>query len=164
MSWWNLSRCSSLTSPRFSGKKIHLGLQKVDFQTHIASYSFVRSQQVLYNKMIDRCFLIFWEVLASPINRQPCISFSLNQVFIEMFVLHQFPGLWPFKYTSFIFASLNFGNLFLIYSNPRPVLSIIFTMFFVRSRFMCKRAEKFSPEEQEEDWRHFSPLASVMFV
>ena len=28
----------------------------------------------------------------------------------------------------------------------------------------AKGAEKFSPEEQEENWRHFSPLASVIFV
>ena len=28
----------------------------------------------------------------------------------------------------------------------------------------AKWADKFSPEEQQKDWRHFSPLASVIFV
>ena len=39
-------------------EKIQAGLQKVDFQTHIASYSFLRSQQVLHNILIVRCFVI----------------------------------------------------------------------------------------------------------
>jgi len=39
-------------------KKIQVGLQKVDFQTHIASHSFVRSQQVQKNILIIRCFVI----------------------------------------------------------------------------------------------------------
>ena len=36
-------------------EKIQVGLQKMDFQTHIASHSFVRSQQVLHNILIVRC-------------------------------------------------------------------------------------------------------------
>ena len=39
-------------------EKIQVGLQKVDFQTHIASHSFVQSQQVLHNIRIVRCFVI----------------------------------------------------------------------------------------------------------
>jgi len=39
--------------------KIQLWLQKVDFQPHIASHSFVRSQQILQNVLIFRCFMIF---------------------------------------------------------------------------------------------------------
>ena len=30
---------------------------------------------------------------------KPCISFSLLQVLFELFVLHQFPDLGPYKYT-----------------------------------------------------------------
>jgi len=58
MSWWNLSPCSSLTSPRFSGEKIQVWLQRVDLLTHIASHSFERRQQVLHNILIVRCFVI----------------------------------------------------------------------------------------------------------
>jgi len=39
-------------------KKIQVGPQKVDFQTHIATHSFVRSQQVLHNILIFHCFVI----------------------------------------------------------------------------------------------------------
>ena len=39
-------------------QNIQVCLQKVDFQTHIASHSFVRSQQVLHNIVIVRCFVI----------------------------------------------------------------------------------------------------------
>jgi hypothetical protein len=39
-------------------QKIQVWRQKVDFQTHIASHSFVRSQQVLHNIVIVRCFVI----------------------------------------------------------------------------------------------------------
>jgi len=39
-------------------EKFQVWLQKVDFQTHIASHSFVRSQQVLHNILIVRCFVI----------------------------------------------------------------------------------------------------------
>jgi len=82
MSWWNLSPCLSLTSPKFSVKKFQVWFQKVDFQTHIASHSFVRSQQVLHNILIVCCFVISQEVLANPFIWQPCISFSPIQVFI----------------------------------------------------------------------------------
>jgi len=50
-----------------------------------------------------------------------------------------------------IFVSLTFGNLFLKYSNPRLVLSIPFTKFFMRPSLCTKGADKFSQEEQEED-------------
>jgi len=90
MSWWNLSPCSSLTSPRFSRKKkIEVGLQKVDFQTHIASHSSVRSQQVLHSILIVRCFVISQEVLANPLKRQPCISFSLIHIHTFHKVFHE---------------------------------------------------------------------------
>ena len=49
--------CSSPNSPRYSGKKIQVGLQKVYFQPHVASHSFVRSQQVLHNILTVRCFV-----------------------------------------------------------------------------------------------------------
>ena len=39
-------------------EKIQVGLQKVDFQTHIASHSFVRSQKVLHNILIVHCFVV----------------------------------------------------------------------------------------------------------
>ena len=39
-------------------EKIQVGLQKVDFQTHITFHSFVRSQHVLHNILIVRCFVI----------------------------------------------------------------------------------------------------------
>ena len=39
-------------------KKIQEGLQKVDFQTHIAPHSFVLSKQVLHNILILRCCVI----------------------------------------------------------------------------------------------------------
>ena len=39
-------------------EKIQVGLRKVDFQSHIASHSFVQSQQVLHNILIVRCFMI----------------------------------------------------------------------------------------------------------
>ena len=61
-------------------EKIQVGLQKVDFQNHIASHSFVRSQQALHNILIVPCLVISKEVLANPLKRQPCISFSLIQV------------------------------------------------------------------------------------
>jgi len=138
MSWWNLSPCSSLTSPRFSGKKIQVWLQKVDFQTHIASHSFVRIQQDLHNILIVRCFVISYEVLANPLKWQPRISFSLIQVFIELFVLHQFPDL-----RSLNCASLTFGNFVLKYSNPRPVLSMTCKTFVTIPSFMCKGGRKF---------------------
>ena len=134
-------------------EKVQVGLRKVDFQTHIASHSFVRSQQ----------FATLWfpkkslEILLNDNHAFLSVSFrSLT----ELFVLHQFLDLGFYKYTLLVFASLTFGNLFLIYWNPRPVLSIPFTKFFLRPSFLCKC----SPEEQEDDWRHFSPRASVMFV
>ena len=55
--WWNLSPRSSLTSPRFSGNNSSV-TPEVDFQTHIASHSFVRIQQVLHNILIVHCFMI----------------------------------------------------------------------------------------------------------
>jgi len=74
-------------------EKIQVGLQKVNFQTHIASHSFVRSREVLHNILIVHCFVISQEVLENSLKRQPRISFSLIQVFIELFVLDQFPDL-----------------------------------------------------------------------
>ena len=41
----------------------------------------------------------FLRKLANSLNWQPCISFSLIQLFIEQFVLHQFPDLGSYKYT-----------------------------------------------------------------
>ena len=90
---------SSLTSPRFSGKKFQVGLQKVNFQTHIASHSFVQSRKALHNILTVRCFVISKEVVANPLKRQLCISFSLIEVFTELFVLHQFPDLPSYKHT-----------------------------------------------------------------
>jgi len=40
------------------GGKIQVWLQKVDFQTQIASHSFVQTQQVLHNILMVRCFVI----------------------------------------------------------------------------------------------------------
>ena len=79
-------------------EKIQVGLQKLDFQSRIASHRFVRSQQVLHNILIVHCFVISQEVLSNPLRRQPRIPFSLIQVFVELFVLQQFVYLWFYKY------------------------------------------------------------------
>ena len=110
MSWWNLTLCLSLTSPRFSVKKFQVLFQKAVFQTQIASHSFVRSQQVLHI-LIVRCFVISQDVLANPLKWQPCISFSLIQVFIKLFVSHQFPDLVSYKYTLFNFCVTHIWEL-----------------------------------------------------
>jgi len=39
-------------------ENIQVWLQRVDFQTHVASHSIVRSQQVLHNNLIVCCFVI----------------------------------------------------------------------------------------------------------
>jgi len=67
-------------------EKIQVWLKKVDFRTHIASHSFLWIQQVLHNILTVRCFVpvISSEVLANHLKWQPCISFSLIQVFIEL--------------------------------------------------------------------------------
>jgi len=118
-------------------EKIQMWPQKVDFRTHIASHSVVRSQQDLHNILIGRCFVISKEVLANPLKWQPCISFSLVHVFFELSCISSL--IWgPTNTPSLIFASLTFGKLFLKYSNPWPVLYIPFTKFFMRTSFMCK--------------------------
>ena len=48
----------------------------------------------------------------------------------------------PINIPSLIFASLTFGNLLFKYSNPRPVLYIPFTRFFMSPSFMCKGGQK----------------------
>jgi len=119
-------------------ERIQVWPQKVDFQAHVASHRFVRSQQVLHNILIVRCFVISEEVLANPLKWQPCIYFSLIRGFIELFV-YTSSLIWvSINIPSLIFVSITFGNLFLTYWNPRPVLSMPFTKFFVRSSFMCK--------------------------
>jgi len=115
----------------FWGKKKwnRSGSPKVNFQAHMASHSFIRSQYVLYNILIVRWFLISYEILANPLKTQPWISFSFIQVFIKLFVLHQFLFWSPRDIPSLIFESFAFGKLFLKYSNAWPVLSVPFTKF-----------------------------------
>ena len=43
---------------KFFWEKINVRLQKAGFQTHIASHSFVRCQQVLQNTLMVRGFVI----------------------------------------------------------------------------------------------------------
>jgi len=92
-------------------EKIQVWLQKVDFQTHIASLSFVRCHQVLHNIITVCCFVISWEVPANPLKWQPCISFILIQVFIELFVLHQLPDLGSYKYNLLEFCVTHIWEL-----------------------------------------------------
>ena len=92
-------------------EKIQMWLQNVDFQNHITSHSFLRSQKVLHNILIVGCFVISQEVLANPLKWQPCISLSLIQVFTELFVLHQFPDLGPYKYTLLDFCVTHIWEL-----------------------------------------------------
>ena len=102
------------------------GLQNVDFQIHIASHSFVRSQQVLQNILIVCCLWFPKKSLQ--------ILLKDNHAFLSVSFRSSSNGLsclssliWGPIYTpSLVFGSLTFRNLFLKYSNPRPVLSIPF--------------------------------------
>ena len=141
MSSWSHSPCSSQSSPRFSAKKIKCDSRKRILRLILHPIALYESQQVRHNILIVRCFVTSYEVLANPLKRQPCISFSLIQVFIELFVSHQFPDLGSYKYTLLLFASLTFRNLFLKYSNPRPVLSIPFTRFFHEAQVYVQKEQ-----------------------
>jgi len=90
--------CSSLTSPRFSGKNSS-GNPKSVFSDSYCIHSFARNQQVQHNFLIVRCIVISQDVFSHPLKRQSCISFSLIQVFIELSVLHHFPDLGSYKCT-----------------------------------------------------------------
>ena len=150
MSWWNLLRCSSLTSPRFSEKKSKWDSKEWIF-THITSESFVQSQQVLHNILIVHCFVISWDVLANPLKSQPGISFSLIQVFVELFVCHQFPD--PINIPSLIFASLTFWNLFLAYSNPQSFHEA--QVYVQRGQINFLRKNKRRIDDIFLPWRHW---------
>jgi len=123
----------------------------VDFQTHIASHSFVRSQQVLHNILIVRCFVISLEVLANPLKRQPRISFSPIQVFIELFVLHQFPDLGSYKYTFLDFCVIHIWKLIPHLFESMAGFIHTFHRIFDEAQLYCKGGRYISPEDQEED-------------
>ena len=146
-------------------EKIQVWLRKVDLQIHIASHTFVRSQWVLHNILIVRCFVISLEVLADPLKWQPCISFSPNQVSIKLLVLHQFPDLGSYKYTFLDFCITHNCELIpQIFESMAGFIQTFHKVFHEAQLYVQRGAEKFSPEEQEEDWWHFSPLVSVMFI
>jgi len=119
-----------------------VGLKKVDFQNHIASHSFVRSQEFLHNILIVRCFVISYEVLANPLKRTPCISFSLIQVFNELFALNQFSHLGSYKYTCLDFCVTHIWEFIPQIFDFTPGFIHMFHKAFMRSSFMCKGGRK----------------------
>ena len=119
-------------------KNIQVRRQKVDFRNHIASHSFVRSQQVLHNILIVSAFWFPTKSLQILLNdNHAFLSVSFRSSSNCLTCISSL--IWgPINISSLIFASLTFGNLFLTYSNPRPVLTIPFTEFFMWPSFMCK--------------------------
>ena len=55
--------------------------------------------------------MISQQVLANPLKREPRISFSLVQVFIELFVFDQFPDLGSYKFTFLDFCVTHIWEL-----------------------------------------------------
>jgi len=93
----------------------------------------------------------YQEVLANPLKRTPCISFSLIQIFIELFVLHQFPDLGSYKYTCLDFCVTHIWEPIPQIFDFTPGFTHMFHKASMKPSFMCKGAENFSPEEQEEN-------------
>ena len=94
----------------------------------------------------------FLRSLANPLKRQPCISFSLIQFFIELFVLHQFPDLGSCKYTFCDFCVTHIWELILqIFESTAGFTHIFHKVFHENQLKAAEGVEKFSLEEQEED-------------
>jgi len=68
--------------------------------------------------------------------------FQSHSGFIALYVLLQFPDLGSYKYTFLDFCVTHIWELILKYSNQRPVLSILFTKYFMRPCFMFKGGRK----------------------
>ena len=140
-------------------EKIQVWLQNVDFETHIASHSFLRSQQVLHNFLAVRCSMISKKSLQILLNdNHAFLSVSFRSSSNCLSYISSL--IWgPVNTPSLIFASPTFGNLFLTYSNPGRFYPYLSQSFSWGPASCAKRADNFSPEEQE-DLGRFSPLVS----
>jgi len=123
-------------------KKIEAGLKKLDFPNHIASHSFVRSQQFLHNILIDHCFVISQEVLSNPLRRQTLISFRLIQVFVELFVLHQFSYLGSYNYPFLDIYGTHIWEIIPQIIEITDSFIRTFDKVFMRTSFMCEGGRK----------------------
>ena len=112
MSWWNLSPCSSLTSPRFSGKKSKCDSRKWIFRLTL-------HPTVLYE--VNRSCTTSWQFAALWFPKKSLqILLNDNHAFLSvsfrsssncLFVLHQFPDLGPNKYTLLDFCVTHIWEL-----------------------------------------------------
>ena len=164
MSWWNLSPCSSLASPRFSGKKSKWDSKRWIFRLilhPIALYVVNRSCTTSWY------FAALWflkkslQILLKDNHAFLSVSFKSSSNCLSWI---SSPIMGPINIPSLIFASLNLAT----YSSNIRIhgrfYSCLSQSFSWGPALCSKGAEKFSPKEQGEDWRHFSPLASVMFI
>jgi len=77
--------------------------------------------------------------------------FILIQVLNEPFILHEFLDLGSYKCTFLDFCVTHIWELIPNILESTAGFIHAFTNYFMRPSFMCKGAEKYSPEEQEED-------------
>ena len=122
-------------------ENFQVGLKKVDFQNHIPSRIYVRSQLVLQNILIVCCFAISDEVLANLLKRQLSISFSLIQSASNCLSCISSLIWGPIHTPSFIFASLTFGIFF---SNIRihGRFYLYFSQSFHEAQLYVQRGQK----------------------
>jgi len=78
--------------------------------------------------------------------------FGLIRVFIELFVLHQFPDLRSYKYTFLDFCVTHIWELIVqIFESTAGFIYTFHKVFHESQLYVQRGAEKLSPEEQEED-------------
>ena len=142
MSWWNLSPCSSLTAPKFSGKK-----SKWEWGMWIFSDMFTSISRkfcsIVFTRWLQFLDFMFPKKLfiTGFTDSQVCPSRSVK-FFLKSQSNISCRICGPWKTPSLILALLSLGNYLFKKRKPTTFLSIPLTKFFMMSSFTCKGDSK----------------------
>ena len=139
MSWWYLSLCSLLNSPKFWGIKSRWESRKCNFSDML---HFITWKHFNISLSISIKFSILWfprKLVHTDLKAfHAAFSVSLKVLWKSRSCItsHIYGTI---KIPSFILASLSLGNLFLKYVKACPSLSKALTRIFVNASLMCRR-------------------------
>jgi hypothetical protein len=139
MSWWNLSPCSSLSSPKFWEEKFRWESRKCNFSDmlyFITWKHFNISLTISLYSTSQVC--VPTKVSAHWLESIPCFFFIIAQSAVKVRILRKLWYLWANKYSLFYYSLTQSGNVFLKYVKACPFLSIASTKIFVNTSLMCR--------------------------
>lgn len=120
ISWWNLSPCSSLASPKFSWKQ-SMWLYIVHLNTHVTPKGFEIVKHIIYQFNAVFSFIFAEKISDNCTKWGPGFSISLIQQIYKDKILNELSYLWVIKYIlALIFCLLNYIHKRLKQEFPPP--------------------------------------------